>query len=104
MLITHLRIGLVSLEQEEVYCLVKRLGSEAELILYHANFAVKLDLAHASLLSDVSHRRGNLVLVLLDQSLRKAPDSATIASEQEKQRVLLLPSIHDPSGRCHPDT
>src|SRR2546427_10989204 len=99
MLITDLRVGLVSLEQEEVYCLVKRLGSETELVLYDANFTVKLDPAYPGLLSNFSHGSGNLVLILLDQPLWKAPDSATIASEQEKQWTLFLPSIHDSSGR-----
>src|SRR5438128_1497510 len=101
MLITNLRVSLVSLEQEEVYCLVKRLGSETELVLYDANFTVKLDPTYPGLLPNLSHRSGNLVLVLLDQSFREAPNSATIASEQEKQRTLFLPSIHDPSGRYH---
>src|SRR2546426_10455452 len=104
MLITNLRVGLVRLEQEEVYCLVKSLGSETELVLYDANFTVKLDPPYPVLLSNLPHRGGTLVLVLLDQSFREAPNSATIASEQEKQWTLFLPSIHDPSGRCHPDT
>src|SRR2546430_8672511 len=78
MLIPNLRVGLVSLEQEEVYCLVKRLGSETKLILYHANLTVKLHPAHPGLLSNLSHRSGNLVLVLLDQPFREAPNSATI--------------------------
>ena len=84
MLVPDFGIRLICLEEEEVHGLVEGLGFETELVLYDSDFPVKLDAAYSSLFSDLSHRGGYFVLVLLDQSFRKAPDPAPITAQEQE--------------------
>src|SRR6266571_2572093 len=89
MLRPHFRISLISLKEEEMDSLVVSLRTEPELVLDRAKLPMQLHPAHTSLLTHLPHSRRDLVLPLLDQTLRQTPHTSLIARQQQKDRIIL---------------
>src|SRR6266568_1789749 len=103
MLRPHFRISLISLKEKEMDSLVVSLRTEPELVLDRAKLPMQLHPAHTSLLTHLPHSRRDLVLPLLDQTLRQTPHTSLIARQQQKDRIILVPAIDDSASRCNPD-
>src|SRR5438309_6404541 len=89
----HLRISLISLEEEEMDSLIVSLCTESELVFDRAKLPMQFHPAYTRLLSHLSHGRCDLVLPLLAQALRQTPDPSLIARQQQQERVILVPAI-----------
>src|SRR6266566_2078687 len=93
--LSSFRVSLISLKEKEMDSLVVSLRTEPELVLDRAKLPMQLHPAHTSLLTHLPHSRRDLVLPLLDQTLRQTPHTSLIARQQQKKRIILVPAIDD---------